>query len=267
MMAAMVPLFARMGVIHVVLIYGTNNISTEQHMSGIRLEHHSEGAKLVLAARILYALFIWMSKVTVSEFLKRITIRIWRPSYEWTLQGIRVFLALTFIAVVVSTLAECKPFNHYWQVFPDPGPHCRSGYAQLLTMGTADIITDILLIAFPIPIVLRSGQSWKRKVQLGFLFSLSIIMIAVTATRMPMVIEHRGRQQYRTAWASSEILASTAVSNAVILASFLRDKVRNDERHNLHITAARGAGAQSGRAFLRRRMVEKRVYSKFQDTC
>ncbi|KAK5691804.1 hypothetical protein LTR17_025539 [Elasticomyces elasticus] len=231
MMASMIPLIIRMGLIHLVLQYGTNNISTENGISAIRLDHHITGAKLVLVARIFYAAFIWMNKLTVSEFLKRITIALWRPSYEWTLQGIRVFLGLTFIGVVVATLAECTPFNHYWQVIPDPGPHCRSGYAQLITMGVSDIVTDVLLIVFPVTIlVLRSAVGWQRKLLVGGLFSLSIIMVAITATRIPEVILHRGRQQYRTVWASSEILASTAVSNAVILGSFLRDKGHKKSR-------------------------------------
>ncbi|KAI7463562.1 hypothetical protein KC357_g8195 [Hortaea werneckii] len=214
-----------MAVGHVVLIYGTNNVQIEGNsFSEVDIRHRKIGAGLVLAARILYAAFIWLCKLTVSEFLKRIKIRIWRPSYETVLHGIRIFLAMTFVAVIIATLAECQPFEDYYQLIPDPGPQCRQGYAQLLTMGTCDVITDILLVAFPLPIVLRSGQTWKRKLQLGSLFSLSVIMIALTITRMEEVIEHRGRQQYRTVWASCEILASTAVSNAVILGSFLRDK-------------------------------------------
>jgi hypothetical protein len=169
-------------------------------------------------------MFIWLSKLTVSEFLKRITIRIWRRSYEITLQGIRIFLFLTFGAVVIATLTECDDFSKYWQVIPDPGPRCRKGFAQLITMGTCDIITDIVLIAFPVPVVLRSGQSWQRKLQMISLFGLSIILIGITATRMPEVVMTGGRQQYRTAWASVEILASAFVSNAVTLGSFLRDK-------------------------------------------
>ena len=91
-------------------------------------------------------------------------------------------------------------------------------------MGTADIITDILLIAFPIPIIVRSSMRLKRKISLVLLFSLSAIMIAVTGTRVPAVISYRGRQQYRTVWASCEILASAAVSNAIVLGSFIRDR-------------------------------------------
>ncbi|KAK3714273.1 hypothetical protein LTR37_007859 [Vermiconidia calcicola] len=225
MMLSLVPLLIRMGLIHVVLLYGTNNVETVGiEYTAIELSHRSTGARLVLAARIFYAMFIWVSKYTISEFLKRITIRIWRRSYERTLQGIRVFLIATFFAVVIATLCECQPFDHYWQVVPDPSPHCRQGYGNLITMGACDIITDILLIAFPIPIILQSGQTWKRKLQLTSLFSLSIILILVTAFRIPMIVDHRGRQQYRTVWASAEILTSTVVSNAVIIGSFLRDK-------------------------------------------
>lgn len=236
MMLALVPLFARMAFVHVVLLHGTNNVQTAG-LTELQIEHRELGSRMVLAARIFYAMFIWISKLTVSEFLKRITIRIWRRSYELTLQGIRIFLFVTFAAVVVSTLAGCQPFDHYWQVIPDPGPQCRFGFSNLITMGTCDIVTDVLLVAFPIPIVLRSGQSWKRKFQLASLFSLSIVMIGITASRVPEVIKHRGQQQYRTVWASCEILASAAVSNAVILGSFLRDKGTKKNKYRTHSMA------------------------------
>jgi energy-converting hydrogenase Eha subunit F len=109
-------------------------------------------------------------------------------------------------------------------VVPDPGPQCRQGYAQLITMGTADIITDILLVAFPIPIVIRSQIPLKRKLSLVCLFSFSVALIVITGLRMPNVINHHGRQQYRTVWASAEILASAAVSNAIILGTFVKDR-------------------------------------------
>jgi hypothetical protein len=41
---------------------------------------------------------------------------------------------------------------------------------------------------------------------------------------MPLVVQKRGLQQFRTMFASSEVLAATIVSNAIILGSFLRDR-------------------------------------------
>lgn len=168
---------------------------------------------------------IWMAKFTISEFLKRLTSSFWRPRYEIVLRGIRFFLAATFVAVVVATLAECQPFDHYWQVIPDPGPQCRLGYAQLITMGTADIVTDLLLVFFPIPIVIRAKAfNIKRKISLVLLFSLSLILVVLTAYRVKSVIDHRGRQQYRSVFASGEILAAAAVANAIVIGSYLRDR-------------------------------------------
>lgn len=212
-----------MGLVHVILLFGTNNVNPDG-LTELQIYHRSIGSRLVLASRIFYAMFIWVSKLTVSEFLKRLARASWKKSYQRGLHFIRIFLLVTFLAVVIATLTECQPFDHYWQVVPDPGPRCRQGFAQLITMGVADIITDILLVCWPIPIIVRSRMPLKRKLSLVILFSLSLCLIGITATRVPEVIAHGGRQQYRTVWASCEILASAAVANAVVLGSFVRDR-------------------------------------------
>ena len=111
MALSLIPLLARMGLVHVILMYGTNNVDGT-NLTPYEIYIRQIGSKLVLAARINYALFIWISKFTVSEFLKRITSAIWRRSYEITLHCIRVFLVATFIAVLIATLSECQPFDH-----------------------------------------------------------------------------------------------------------------------------------------------------------
>jgi len=221
---SVIPLMIRMGLIHVVLIWGTNNTVT----TGLSLEQIRQreiGSKLVLAARIFYAAFIWVAKLTVLEFLKRLIGRSWARSYEIGLRMIYGFLIATYIAVVISTLTECAPFSHYWQVVPDPGPKCREGLVQLVVMGVCDIITDVMLIVYPIPLVMSStGMRMRKKLSLVLLFLLSLVLIAITAYRVPSTISRRSSQQYRSLLASLEILAATAVSNAVVIGSFIRDK-------------------------------------------
>ena len=149
---------------------------------------------------------------------------VWRRSVAIFLRFVHFFLASTLVAVVIATLAECQPFESYWQVVPDPGPPCRCGYAQLITMGTCDVITDLLLIAFPVPIILMSQMPLKRKLALVILFCLSLLLVGITCYRVPSVIDRGGNQPYRSLIASLEILAATAVSNAVVIGSFVRDR-------------------------------------------
>jgi len=109
-------------------------------------------------------------------------------------------------------------------VVPDPGPRCREGLAQLITMGVCDIITDMSMIIAPIPLVLMSSMPVKRKISLVLLFLLSLILIAITSYRMPATISRHSSQQFRSLLASLEILAASGVANAIVISSFIRDR-------------------------------------------
>lgn len=212
-----------MGCVHIVLRYGTNNTITDG-LSDHDLWQRSIGSKAVLPARVFYALFLWTAKLTILEFLRRNFSGMWNKSWTIALNGCRWFLAVTFVGVLLATLLECQPFQNYWQVVPDPGPHCRQGWAQLLTMGVTDSITDLVLVAFPVAVLYTSKLPLRRKLSSMFLFALSIFLVGITTYRVYAVVMSHANQQLRSLIASLEILAATGVSNALVLGSFVRDK-------------------------------------------
>ena len=55
MMASVIPLMIRMAFVHVVLIYGTNNVKTAG-LTAEDIRQREIGSKLVLASRIFYAI-------------------------------------------------------------------------------------------------------------------------------------------------------------------------------------------------------------------
>ena len=99
---------------------------------------------------------LWAIKYSVSMFLRTLTESVWQRSHQRLLRYLHVFLAVTFAATVISDLTACQPFTHYWQVVPDPGPQCRQGYASLLTTGILNIVTNLAIIVFPLPMILKS---------------------------------------------------------------------------------------------------------------
>ena len=151
--------------------------------------------------------------------------------------AIRWTLLVTFVIIVISNFIECQPFNHYWQVLPDPGGRCRQGYAWLVAMATSNIITDVMLVIFPVPIIFSSNMKLKRKIPLVLLFSLGLSVVAITCYRLPHVIEEHGRQQYRSLLASIELLFATVSANALVLGSFVRDRgVKKQKFHRTSTT-------------------------------
>ncbi|CVL10497.1 hypothetical protein LB506_008925 [Fusarium annulatum] len=221
---ALIPLVLRAVCVHFVLKNGTNNVNLDGlKLSDGDIDKRIVGSKMVLASRVFYASILWILKLTTLEFFERLAGATRRRSHRIMIHAMRATLAATFLAVVISDLAECQPFPHYWQVTPDPGPQCRQGFVQMLTMGACNAFTDLVLIAFPIPIILSTQIATKRKVLLIMLFSFGLLTVGITLYRIPRIIESHGIQVVRTMWASIEILAATAVGNIVALGSFLRD--------------------------------------------
>ena len=173
---------------------------------------------------ILTCCSLWTAKLTIVEFLRRNFGSTWRKSWTVALNFIRYFLAITFVGVIFSTLLECQPFPNYWQVVPDPGSNCRQAWAQLIVMGVTDSITDIALVAFPLVVIFTSNLTMRKKLSSTFLFGLSLLLVAITIYRIYAVVMSHANQQIRSLIASLEILAATAVSNALVLGSFVRDK-------------------------------------------
>ncbi|KAK0649569.1 hypothetical protein B0T16DRAFT_372678 [Cercophora newfieldiana] len=221
----LIPLLLRTAVLHVVLLYGTNNISLSSSdlvLSREEIRRRSIGSGLVLLTRILHPAALWTLKFVNLEFFSRLVAG-GRRSYIVTLWFLRGTLVAAFIAIVIADLAECRPFSNYWAVIPDPGGQCRQGYAQLFTTSICSALTDVMLVVFPVPIIASSRLKLSRKIILMLLFSLGLMNVAVSAYRVPKVLSENGYQGTRTTWASMEILMGTFVANALALGSFIRD--------------------------------------------
>lgn len=162
-------------------------------------------------------------KAGTLEFLSRLKPMTRQTFFTRALWAMRGTLAVTFLVVVISDLAECQPFSHYWHVSPDPGPKCRQGYVSLFTTTVCNVLTDLLLVIFPIPILLASRIPTARKVLLIALFCLGLFTVVVAIGRVPHIIAENGYQATRTMWASCEILVATVAANTLALASFVRD--------------------------------------------
>ncbi|KAL7929319.1 hypothetical protein V8C35DRAFT_197691 [Trichoderma chlorosporum] len=221
---ALLPLYIRIACTHIVLLYGTNNVQlTGLDLSSNDIDRKIIASKVVLAGRIFHAATLWTLKFTTLEFLNRLAGASSKRIYKILINILRFILAASFLAIIVSDLAECRPISHYWQIIPDPGPQCRQGIAQLMTMGICSAVIDIILIIFPIPIIISTRIPARRKVLLAMLFCFGFLTVGITIYRIPETIKKHGDQVVRSMWASIELLAATAVANLVALGSFLRD--------------------------------------------
>lgn len=134
------------------------------------------------------------------------------------------FLALSYIAVVLSEAVECRPFHHYWQVTPTPKLSCRVAPGNLFTMGILDMVTDLTLVALPLPMIVSAKLPTRIKLETFLLMLFPLVNVAFTCFRLPFIRFNHGAQRYRTLLASVDILLSTASANVLVVVSFLKDR-------------------------------------------
>ncbi|CRK22751.1 hypothetical protein BN1723_012752 [Verticillium longisporum] len=221
-MAACVFVVARMGLIHMVLTWKTNNMPPayrENHVFTLEEIHHREiGSKLSITARVVYSSYLWLQKLVLLDLYRRLLVKL--PH-----EHIKVY---SFLAVFLATWIAC-------QVVPYPGmdfPHWQCGFpwaarlkltragtcveaeAQLMTVGILNIVTDLMLILLPLPLVVAMQAAWRLKAQLYVLFLLGVFIIAITIVRLPISTLHKDSQLDRSTWASVELLVTAIVVNA-----------------------------------------------------
>lgn len=101
-----------------------------------------------------------------------------------------ILLVVTWVSIVVTVLASCRPLNKMWQIFPDPGPTCYAGVSPILIGVTlaGNILTDVYLISIPVPALLRASLGRVQKVSLVSLFSCSSLITAMAIVRVVVIV-------------------------------------------------------------------------------
>ncbi|KAK3386177.1 hypothetical protein B0H63DRAFT_510773 [Podospora didyma] len=247
---ALIPLFLRAGFVHLILVYGTNNVLLDGlNLSENDISRRTTGSGLVLATRVLQPAALWIYKHATLCFFDRLVGSTGKKRYIYSLLFMRIFLAVTFAAVIVSDLGECMPFQNYWAVLPDPGGQCRQGYGNLVTTAVLNIVTDLMLVVFPVIVMMVSRLALGRKILLILLFSLGIFTIIISIYRVPKVVAEHGYQATRSMWASVEILVATIATNTLALGTFMRDTGAKKPKFKYDpavVSKARGAGPGGG---------------------
>lgn len=98
-------------------------------------------------------------------------------------------LVATFLGSLAS-LTSCRPFEKFWQIFPDPGVMCQSNISPLIiaVFLTCNILSDLYLVSLPIPVLLRAPLKKMQKLSLISLFSCTILITGMAIVRAYFII-------------------------------------------------------------------------------
>ncbi|KAF2820544.1 hypothetical protein CC86DRAFT_304707 [Ophiobolus disseminans] len=218
-MAAMLCAAARGGMIHVVITWGTNNVSakarTRIDFTPDEVYRRTIGSRLTIANRPVYNTYLWLQKLVLLHFFLR-NFHPQERNRRYILWSYSVVFFATWTAAQIVGFTECDPFNLYWQVIPAPGK-CVQAQVQLVVLGVLNIVTDIMLLALPLPTLISLQTPWRTKLRLFTICALGLFIIAITIIRLPINHLNAAVQANRSTWASTELLTAAIAVNAPTL--------------------------------------------------
>lgn len=172
-------------------------------------DFHIVGQVLVLVARVLFSLILWLQIGLILSFYTSMVHDV--VVINWVIRVIWALVIATFVAVVLVTILECRPFSLYWST--DNKVSCKKAYAQLMMQTSCNIFLDVVVLIIAFPLTRLSKLTWSKKLRVCILVGLGLICIAISITRAVQTFEEP-RQDVRAIWASIQILVAVVVGNA-----------------------------------------------------
>ncbi|KAJ4146865.1 hypothetical protein LMH87_001424 [Akanthomyces muscarius] len=146
-----------------------------------------ELAKWQFASINLFWVCLWCVKASLLSFCNQLVSPFKTRRIMWILFTIIVILA--FVACGVSNIVSCHTPSDY----PHSG-RCTTGldlYRQrfnILFSTALDIATDILIVTLPLSVLPLMNLDKRKKIALGFMFTLSLLIVCVSIVRMTQIL-------------------------------------------------------------------------------
>ncbi|OJD19222.1 hypothetical protein AJ78_00835 [Emergomyces pasteurianus Ep9510] len=214
--------------IETALAYSVGNLAKGLANSGMTDEQRAElspdnpehglrvlGSKIQICGWTTYGLLLWSLKASLLVLYTRLTFGLKR-SYRIRIYIGFGFIVASWVVVVLNLFLACRPFNKYWQIYPDPGNICQPAISnQIIWVFLGfNVATDMYLLSIPIPMLWQSSIKPLKKVGLTVLFSGGLLVMACAIVRVVMIVtDPVNGAQSAGSWAVRETFIAVITTN------------------------------------------------------
>ncbi|KAI1090057.1 hypothetical protein F5B19DRAFT_464893 [Rostrohypoxylon terebratum] len=195
-------------------IYGSSvgqTFETAALLDDAKVESFRIGDKLTFASWNCYICLIWSMKAVVLFYYDRLTMNLWQNKLA---RVVRILTIITFTVAILFQYTLCTPIELAWQVKPYPGDKCVFRRENYIVYPILSILSDLGIMAIPLPLLWHVKIPIWRKIILGFLFGSGIFIIIATLLRTVYSLRSLLDLLVATQWATREYLVTAFVVSA-----------------------------------------------------
>lgn len=199
-----------------------SNLMTPEDIATLTPEISTErvkGSKWVFVSEHAMLLTIWSMKAAMLVLYARITEGLRQRKI---LNGVMVWVCLSFVGDELALFTICRPLSQYWAV-PVSDQQCASYQYYQIVNAVFNISTDIMLLAVGLPPVLKARLSLQQKLILAIVFGMgSFVIIAAILRAIYCLVPSLISYVYMN-WYFREASVAIYVTNAPAIWVLLRD--------------------------------------------
>jgi hypothetical protein len=121
---------------------------------------------LYITVPVAYCLAAALPKLAIADIYLGIFVERWS---RWTTYATALVIVVNAIVNIPTTIWQCRPIAYLW----DPsisGGHCNNIPVHFLYAGLPNIVTDVVMLLVPIPMIAKLRVSRKMKVGVAVTF-------------------------------------------------------------------------------------------------
>ncbi|KAE8153635.1 hypothetical protein BDV25DRAFT_22028 [Aspergillus avenaceus] len=154
-----------------------------KHTSSLSLRDREAFLKAEYISSNLYNVSLAATKLGILALYYRIFPIRW---FSRTVIACGVFICLWIVTIEVFMALLCRPIQAFWDVAVEG--HCFNSTSLTYYVNASNMITDLVLFALPIPVILGVRTTNNKKVALVAVFSIGFITCGISAARLGEVV-------------------------------------------------------------------------------
>ncbi|KAK8088559.1 hypothetical protein PG997_003520 [Apiospora hydei] len=182
------------------------------------------GSKNHVVGLLMYTTLMWLLKGCWAFYYNRLTDGV--RNRRLLTKGSIIVLPATYIGCLLVAFLKCVPFDHHWQVFPNPGVNCMPAISPLQTIFVMvmNTVTDFYLMAIPIPMIWKSKLPLKKKLMIILMFSGAILEMVFGILRAVAIIKDGDTNPAESGyWSIRESFVSFVLTNLPMVYPLIRE--------------------------------------------
>ncbi|KAL4985868.1 hypothetical protein BDW68DRAFT_189315 [Aspergillus falconensis] len=166
-------------------------------------------SKGIYACVWLWALAVALPKLAILGFY----LRFFKLGHERAISYLLMLvIAATFIGTGLTATFECTPIRYQWDK-TIPGGRCIDITAFYRWMSLPNIVTDVMMLLLPLPMILRLHLTRGQKLGLGMVFATGGVGMITSCLRFAIFYRHDAFKD--NTWTSVQLLKWTDIEPGI----------------------------------------------------